>query len=224
MAQECNRSVTEVCDTCQCSVCLSDVSSPPVYQCDDRTNEIRVVCKTCREKEPNIQRYNSREITAQGSNLSGSSCSLLYGVGIAAGAVAGVAIAPSLLSAAGSIVSGVAAKSVATGVRNFLVEGAMTGLVTLAGSASTVGLGVASTAAAGTVGAAFGAASIKATKVFVKEFTSQLQKGITTQAAKKGVRKRSYRRPHTRNKRSTEQNDDLSEVEVVYPLSDEDLS
>ena len=78
-------------------------------------------------------------------------------MGIAAGAVAGVAIAPSLLSAAGSIVSGVAAKSVATGVRNFLVEGAMTGLVTLAGSASTVGLGVASTAAAGTVGAAFGA-------------------------------------------------------------------
>ena len=50
MAQESNRSVTEVCDTWQCSVCLSDVSSPPVYQCDDRTNEIRVVCKTCREK------------------------------------------------------------------------------------------------------------------------------------------------------------------------------
>ena len=148
----------------------------------------------------------------------------MYGVGIAAGAVAGVAIAPSLLSAAGSVIGGVTAKSVTTGVKNLLVEGAMTGLVTLAGSASTVGLGVASTAAASTVGAAIGAASIKATRVFVKEFTSQLQKGITTKASNRGVRKRSLRRPRSCNKRPTEKNDDSSEVEVDFPLFDEDSS
>ena len=100
----------------------------------------------------------------------------------------------------------------------------MSGLITLAGSAGTVGLGVASTAAAGTVGAAISAASMKATKVFVKEFTSQLQKGITKQTLSNGVRKRSHRRPHLTNRRAIEQNKDSKGDEIVISTSDEDSS
>ena len=150
-------------------------------------------------KAPVIQEDQSELETTNDSNASSR---FLYGVGIGAGAVAGIVIAPGLLSAAGSIVGGVAAKSVASGVKSILVEGAMSGLITLAGSAGTVGLGVASTAAAGTVGAAISAASMKATKVFVKEFTSQLQKGITKQTLSNGVRKRSHRRTHLTNRRA----------------------
>ena len=172
-------------------------------------------------KIPDIQEKQSELETTKESNTSSR---ILYGVGIGAGAVAGMVMAPSLLSAAGSIVGGVAAKSVASGVKNLLIEGAMSGLITLAGSASTVGIGVASTAAAGTVGAAFGAASMKATKVFVKEFTSQLQKGITKQTLSNGVKKKSHRRPHLANRRAIEQNKHSKGDEIVISSSDEDSS
>ena len=172
-------------------------------------------------KAPVIQEDQSELETTNDSNASSR---FLYGVGIGAGAVAGIVIAPGLLSAAGSIVGGVAAKSVASGVKSILVEGAMSGLITLAGSAGTVGLGVASTAAAGTVGAAISAASMKATKVFVKEFTSQLQKGITKQTLSNRVRKRSQRRPHLAHRRAIEQNKDSKEDEIVISSSDEDSS
>ena len=165
----------------------------------------------------------SQEVKELKDAFEGSS-SLLYGIGIAAGAAAGVALAPSLLSAAGFTVGSVAAKSVVTGMKSIVVDGAISGLVTLAGSASTVGLGVAGSAAAGTVGAAVGAASIKATKVFVKEFTSQLKKGIDTQTLNNGVRKRSRRRQRSTTRRAIEFDDNSREDEIVISSSDDDTS
>ena len=81
-------------------------------------------------KNPVIPEEQSELETSKDSNTSSR---FLYGVGIGDVAVAGIVIAPSLLSAAGSIVGSVAAKSVASGVKNLLVEGAMSGLITLAG-------------------------------------------------------------------------------------------
>ena len=146
----------------------------------------------------------------------------MYGIGIAAGAAAGIALAPSLLSAAGLTVGSVAAKSVVSGMKEVVIDGAISGLVTLAGSASTVGLGVAGSAAAGTVGAAVGAASIKATKVFVKEFTSQLKKGIETQPLHNGVRKRSHRNQRSIARRANNIDDNAREDEIVISSSDDD--
>ena len=149
-----------------------------------------------------------------------SSKSLLYGVGIAVGATAGIALAPSLLSTAGLTVGSVAARSAASGMKSIVVQGAMSGLIALAGSASTVGLGVAGSAAAGTVRTAIGAASAKAAKCFIKE----LKKGVTTQTLCKGIRKRSKPKQHFTTKSVTEKNDKSRPAEVVITSSDDDSS
>ena len=146
----------------------------------------------------------------------------MYGIGIAAGAAAGIALAPSLLSAAGLTVGSVAAKSVVSGMKEVVIDGAISGLVTLAGSANSVGLGVAGSAAAGTIGAAVGAASIKATKVFVQEFTLQLKKGIETQPLNNGVRKRSRRNQRSIARRTIEVDDNSRDDEIVISSSDDD--
>lgn len=142
---------------------------------------------------------------------------------IAAGATASITLAPALLSSVGFSASGIASKSLASGVRNLLYEGALAGLVTLAQSAATDGLGTAGTIAAGTIGAAIGAASTKAAQCFVKEFTSHLKRGITTGAPNNGIRKRPKRRQLPPKLKVPNTNSDHPET-VTIVSSDDDSS
>ena len=135
---------------------------------------------------------------------------------IAASATATIAVGAGVLSAVGVTTSGIAA----SGVRNLLYEGALTGLVTLAQSAATNGLGTTGTVAAGAIGAAFAAASTKAAHSFVKEFTSQLKKGIPTGSPISGIQKRPKRRQINAKLRKKNPGSGFSKQEIIVHKTD----
>ena len=157
------------------------------------------------------------------SGVGEGSNALCYGACIAAGATAAIAIAPSLLSVAGCTAGNMAAGSLSSGVRSLLYEGAMAGLCTFAQTAGTTGLGVAGAAAAGTVVAAIGAASNKAAKCFVKEFTASIKKGIAVNNLNRGINKPSKRRQLTSRSTARKSYNQLTE-DVIEISSGDDSS
>ena len=94
-------------------------------------------------------------------NEDGCSNKLLMGITAGVGAVAGVAAAPLVLSAAGFTAGGVAAGSIAAWVQSTVYGGATCGVFSLLQSAGAAGLGLAGNAVAGSVGAAVAAGSAK---------------------------------------------------------------
>jgi len=240
--------IDRICSTLECTMCRILPTSSPIYRCNIGHIVCNVcyltvtTCSVCHAELGDQRCLVSEEILHHlRDNVSGNevlrkengetnqcknsdvSNSLWYGVSIAAGATASITLAPALLSSVGSAASGIAAKSLASGVRNLLYEGALTGLVTLAQSAATDGFGTAGTLAAGTIGAALAAASTKVAHCFVKEFTSHLKKGITTEGQNNGIRKRSKRRT-VPPKIKVENTDSDHPETVIIDSSDEDSS
>ena len=142
-------------------------------------------------------------------------------MGIAAGASVGIAMAPALFSGMGVTAGGVAAGSVASSVRGVLYEGAIAGLFTLVQSAGTAGLAISGTALAGTVGAALGAASTKAAKCFVKEFTNNLKKGIITGAKTRGFKRKAKQKSQIPGLKNNRVRSPQADVECITISSDE---
>ena len=103
----------------------------------------------------------SQEHTSD-SNLS---TKVLCVIGLSVGAIAGVATAPAVLSAAGFTSSGVAAGSLAASIQSVVYGGATGGLFSLFQSAGARGIGVAGNAVAGSIGAGIGAASVTTAKL-----------------------------------------------------------
>ena len=86
---------------------------------------------------------------------------LLLGVGVGVGAVAGIAAAPLVLSAAGFTAGGVAAGSIAARVQSVVYGGATCGVFSALQSAGAAGLGLVGNAVAGSVGAGVAAGTAK---------------------------------------------------------------
>ena len=110
----------------------------------------------------------------------------MYGVGIAAGAAVGIALAPSVLSTAGYTVGRMAAGSMTAGVKDLIYQGAIAGLVTMTQSPGITGVGIVGAMATSTITTALGEASAKAARCFIKEFTRSLKKEVSPDKYKNG--------------------------------------
>ena len=110
----------------------------------------------------------------------------MYGVGIAAGAAVGIALAPSVLSTAGYTVGRMAAGSMTAGVKDLIYQGAIAGLVTMTQSPGITGVGIVGAMATSTITTALGEASAKAARCFIKEFTRSLKKRISPEGSENG--------------------------------------
>ena len=115
-------------------------------------------------------------------------------MGIAAGTAVGIAMAPSVLSAAGYKVGRMAAGSMTAGVKDLVYQGAMAGLVTMTQSPGITGVGIVGAMATSTITTALGEASAKAARCFIKEFTRSLKKGIPPEGSGNGKKMSIVRR------------------------------
>ena len=98
---------------------------------------------------------------AEDNDRSKGSNKLLMGIGVGVGAVAGVAAAPFVLSAAGFTAGGVAVGSMAATVQSVFYGGAAAGGFSALQSAGAAGLGLFGNAVAGSIGAGMAAGAAK---------------------------------------------------------------
>ena len=110
---------------------------------------------------------------AEDNDRSKGSNKLLMGIGVGVGAVAGVAAAPFVLSAAGFTAGGVAAGSIAASVQSVVYGGATCGVFSALQSAGAAGLGLVGNAVAGSVGAGVAAGSAKVVDIVKNKSTKK---------------------------------------------------